>query len=118
MTGEISLLTGSKMGYYTIYSLYIEGSEEDEQKCRDDIRTELDSYIGNELISSGSVEAKWYDWQKDMEKIAKQNPNVIICLSGNGESQDDIWECRWKGDKSEYHEVVMPPFTEIKLKDE
>lgn len=107
------------MGYYTNYGLDLYGEPEAIKKCEDDIRASLSDDIAAPLIDYGYVEEiKWYDWQACMSAIAKRNPDVIIVLSGDGEDNLDVWQWRGKGDKSEYHEVEMPKFTELVLPNE
>ena len=118
MVGEpISHQTGSNMGYYTYFSLSYFGSPEDEQALQnfepnqEDFTYPPDFIKG--IIESGYEEAKWYDWEKDMQKLTKIFPNITFVLTGDGEESGDVWEWRGKGDKYEFHCVTMPPFTEI-----
>ena len=104
------------MGYYTYYSLHLEGEPDKVKACEEDIIKSLD--IGEELVKFGTTEAKWYDSDADMREIAERHPDVLICLSGDGEDSDDLWEARYLGRQSEYHQVVMPPFTQLLIKSE
>ena len=104
------------MGYYTYFSLEVYGESDKVEKCEQDIANTVD--IGQELIDGNAVEAKWYEWESVIDDIAKRNPDALIQLFGDGESSDDMWECRWYQGKKEYHEIAIPPFTEIKLPNE
>lgn len=106
------------MGYYTYYTLSYYGPPEDEQALADfepaGDEFDLEPQRMKQLIAdNGDNDWKWYDWQKDMEKLAKKFPNILFLLHGDGEESDDIWEWRGKGDKYEFHAMEMPPFTEL-----
>ena len=104
------------MGYYTYYSLCLYGKDEDVKACEDTIRNEVyDKELMSTLVEGESIEAKWYEWEKDMDRVAEKHPDVFIRLFGDGEESDDKWECRWYQGKKEYHCVEMPPFTEVQL---
>jgi hypothetical protein len=75
---------------------------------------ELDSAL-EELISTGGTYAKLYDIEDWINAVAPKFPDVLICLEGSGEEQDDMWESRWKGDKYEHQEAIIPPFTTPEL---
>jgi uncharacterized protein YodC (DUF2158 family) len=117
MRGPISRRSGNNMGYYTYFSLALHGKTDDVEACEQTIKSDLDDF-SEALLIGESVEAKWYEWEIDMDKIAKKHPNVIIQLCGDGEASDDMWECRWYQGNKEYHCIEMPPFTEIKLPSE
>ena len=109
------------MGYYTYFSLSYHGSPEDEKSIQE-FRVEDDDkefsnpwYINGILDECADHDYKWYDWEKDMRILASKFPNVLFILNGNGEELDDIWEFRIKGDISEFHCMVMPPFTTPEL---
>jgi hypothetical protein len=106
------------MGYYTYFTLSYYASPEDTQALNDfepdENEFNLDSDLIKQLIKdNGDNDWKWYDWEKDMEALARKFPNITFVLHGDGEESDDIWEWRGKGDKYEYHRMEMPPFTEI-----
>lgn len=69
-----------------------------------------------ELVDDGAVYCKGYDIDGWVRGAAKKNPDVLFVLSGDGEGSDDLWELRCKGDLSELHEAVIPPFTDPRLK--
>lgn len=106
------------MGYYTYYTLAYYGSPEDEQALQDFQPDQADFKFPVKLIKqliadNGDNDWKWYDWEEDMQTLARKFPNITFALHGDGEESDDIWEWRGRGDKYEYHRVEMPPFTEI-----
>lgn len=119
MAGErISLMSGSNMGYYTYFTLSYYGSPEDEQDLQDFQPDQEDFNLPAELIKqliadNGDNYWKWYDWEKDMQTLAKKFPNITFVLHGDGEESQDIWEWRGKGDKYEFHCMEMPEFTEV-----
>lgn len=110
------------MGYYTVYQIDFEGPEKDIESFKKDL---LDVAEKNEarlciedLYLDGYVEAKLYELTSWIDELAPKYPELLIMLGGDGEASDDYWEKRWKGDKTEMHEMVMPPFTELLTKEE
>lgn len=107
------------MGYYTSYSLDykadsgFEGEEEEFEKVLVDISKDAD---GNEdceikeLLQTGGVWAKLYELVDWIDALAPKFPHLLIILSGDGESSDDLWEQRWKGREREYQVSTIPPF--------
>lgn len=103
------------MGYYTAYSLQLEGEPEEVEafekdlleisKCNGEINCHVD-----ELISSGNCYAKLYDISGWITVVAKKHPGVLVELFGDGESSDDLWEARWKGEEYECQYYMIPPF--------
>lgn len=79
------------MGYYTRYSLEIEGEDTDnilelpgEESLRDRIMGELvdgDVKIYRMLEES----CKWYGHEEDMKALSLKYPDVVFHLSGQGE---------------------------------
>lgn len=106
------------MGYYTYYSLAYYGSQEDEKALQEfepspDDFTYPPEYIKHLIADDEDNEWKWYNWEKDIQTLAKKFPNITFILHGDGEESGDIWEWRGKGDESEYHRMEMPEFTKI-----
>lgn len=113
--------TGSNMGYYTYFSLDIKGDPKEVEKVQNfhvpDNDTEFSDpfYINGILNETEDHDYKWYDWEKDMKKLARKFPNVLFILDGDGEEPDDSWQFRIKGNICEHHYVELPPFTTPEL---
>ena len=105
------------MGYYTSYSLQCYGPEDKIKAFEEGLLSisEDDSEV-KELIEDGFVYAKLYDLDKWISAIAPGYPDVLICLSGDGEESDDLWEERWKGNDREIQRAAIPPFRNENLK--
>ena len=112
--GLSSLKSGSNMGYYTYYYLEMYGDQDKIDDAFDDAMDSEDERI-RELVGDNHTDIKWYDFEKDFKKFAKRHPDVLFVVQGDGEESYDLWEERFKGDISEYHEVIMPPFTTPEL---
>ena len=111
----VSLMSGlSNMGYYTTYGLAIIGDPAKIDACETDIKSNT-SCDAEDLINTGYSEERWHNWKKEMDGVAKRNPDVIIVLTGDGEETGDSWQARWKGELFEYHVVEMPPFSTPEL---
>lgn len=95
------------MGYYTYFTLQLDGPENEQKALLDDLSQEHPKLA--ELAENFCLEAKWYSWEETMDRIAKKHPNVLIALTGDGEASDDYWECRWKGGVKEYRAMTIPP---------
>lgn len=117
----LSPKTGSNMGYYTYFSLDIKGDPEEVEKVQnfhvpdDDTEFSDPFYINGILDEARDHDYKWYDWEKDMKKLARKFPNVLFILDGDGEESNDNWQFRIKGDICEHHYVELPPFTTPEL---
>ena len=113
------------MGYYTSYGLDYKADEgyqnEEGEFIKALVEISKDSE-GNddseilELTQAGGVWAKLYDLSDWITELAPKFPHLLICLSGNGEDTQDIWEERWKGNDHELQQSVIPPFENPNLK--
>ena len=113
------LKTGSNMGYYTAYGLeiipdkgYASEIEEFEKELID--YSENDREI-EELVKTGGCYGKLYDITDWISELAPKFPHILICLGGDGEESDDLWESRWKGSETETQISVIPPFNNPNL---
>lgn len=104
------------MGYYTSFSLEMHGDLEKIEAAEKDLLEEsryadgtLDPEI-KELVETGGVYGKLYELDGYLDAVAHRNPDVLIILTGDGEDSDDLWETRWKGDKTETQRAEIPPF--------
>lgn len=95
------------MGYYTDYTLNIYGGTSNKDGSFT-TTTQLPEIVVKDLEQeiekmgvfdrSGSVEygyysnSKWYDHDDDMLLLSKRFPEVLFCLHGEGEEQEDMWE--------------------------
>jgi hypothetical protein len=93
------------MGYYTNYKLEATGFENAEAAEFFEFKLrKVSEYSGWDVeinsrtfaLEATLSEAKWYDWQKDLEGLSKQFPNVTITVDGVGEEPGDIWRARVK----------------------
>lgn len=105
------------MGYYTTYTLELDGSATDKEKLYQALirkmPTEEDriSY----LFENGEVTAKLYNLPEEISLLAYRFPKLLIILSGNGENTLDVWEMRWKGKTFEKTQAILPPITNKRL---
>ena len=81
------------MGYYTNFTLALDPSTTVSKEVLeqiDQVITDWDvlEYTCNDCWYGS---AKWYEYQEDMCALSKQFPNVIFCLSGEGEDAEDLW---------------------------
>lgn len=123
------------MGYYTYYTFEIHKNEgkvsayeiiEWIKKHMDEENEDFfypfeesinDLFLNDEnhLKASENLElypcdiCKWYDYDEEMELLAKQFPTVIFELHGDGEDSDDCWNAYYKGDKSVKYYAEIPP---------
>lgn len=51
--------------------------------------------------------AKWYDWEEDMCILSKRFPEILFCLHGNGENNDDLWVAYFFEGKCQYCPAVI-----------
>lgn len=101
------------MGYDTSYNLYVCGADAEETRK---IYEEIAEAAGEsaEDVKFYGFTGKWYDYGKDLAKIAAKHPDAIIEISGQGEAPDDIWKSRYRGDQVETIRFEgLPDFKEI-----
>ena len=109
------------MGYMTYFDLSIIGEEDKVESFKKDLLEESksdDGKINSEvdaLLEYGYRCAKLYDLENWIDAVAPRHPDVLVILNGDGEESGDLWEARWKGDKHERHEAIIPPFTTSEL---
>ena len=81
------------MGYLTYFTINkIEGSDEDFDALLKDINDEL----GINFQDEDCQEAKWYDYGKDMCRLTRKYPSLLVQLDGDGEDSHDIWAARYR----------------------
>lgn len=107
------------MGYYTAYGLHIVPDKGYEKEA-DEFEKELLEYSDKdceveELVKTGGCYGKLYDIEDWIGEVAKNYPHLLVCLGGDGEDSDDLWETRWKGAETETQKAVIPPFTNPNL---
>lgn len=110
------------MGYYTYRTLDMkmkDGSEVPEtlvaqiRKSFNEIYdADEEGYYFDEIYvnGDGGAEWKWYDDDKDMQKLAALYPDVHFILHGEGEEPEDFWIKDFLGDKMSirYAEITFP----------
>lgn len=106
------------MGYYTNYSLTVE-SKDIKPELLDQIDHEIRKM--NELESWGggtwSAYTKWYDFDQDMLLLSKKFPNILFCLHGEGDNEEDLWDAYYQNGKVQncHAEIIYPPYDESKM---
>lgn len=105
------------MGYYTNYSLEVDGGN------GLDIIADLKAVCDNAsyaLCDDGSTsdQLKWYDHESDMIAFSRKYPDVLFTLYGAGEESGDIWRQYFLNGKSQIAKAIITydPFDETKLR--
>jgi len=118
------------MGYYTYYELSVTSSDKNSQmplrwqelKDRIDEMEIFDtgrcSNPSSQITDNWSVDAKWYDHDKDMCQLSSEFPEFLFTLSGEGEESGDLWVTYYAGGKfqTEYAEIVFGKFDPNELR--
>ena len=92
------------MGYYTSYSLQIEDATEQQLQdihaylVNDESFEALDRSVMSNRYGEADT-AKWYEHDEDMGLLARQFPQCLFLLSGEGEESGDLWIKYYRGDK-------------------
>ena len=95
------------MGYHTYHSFDIqEGPIVDEQEI-------LDTYPD----ASFEDHCKWYDMIKEMKEFSLKYPDTVFLIHGEGETNDDLWDCYFKNGKVQMCGAIITydPYDENKL---
>ena len=109
------------MGYYTNFTLALDPSTTVSKEILEQIDQVITDWDVLEYTCTdcwyGS--AKWYEYQEDMCALSKQFPNVIFCLSGEGEDAEDLWCAYFLGGKMQFcpAEITYESFDPEKLKE-
>lgn len=93
------------MGYYTGYSLVIEGGNNDIIK---ELRKENQN-AEYALDDNGDTEEciKWYEHEEDFRKFSMKHPEILFSLHGEGEESEDIWKAYFKNGKMQKCEAKI-----------
>ena len=90
------------MGYMTYYGVSVIGGSADEQNA---IFKEISKAVYGDENGASDIEtgfeAKWYDCEDDVTTISRRHPDIIIEVTGDGESSEDIWAERFRGGDTE-----------------
>lgn len=107
------------MGYYTDYTLSL--STQVPAEVLEKVRQVVDGWnvFETEWDAEWYGSAKWYDHRKDMCDLSRQFPNVLFCLHGVGEGQDDLWDAYFLGGRMQYcpAQIIYEPFDPEKLEE-
>ena len=107
------------MGYYTYYSIDIEGMTPEVKPAVIEAFKDkrIIGYVFDEYLDPLDA-VKWYEHDKDMLEISKLFPNLIFHLGGVGDENTDLWETHYKAGKMQHcqAEIVYPPFDEKELR--
>lgn len=124
------------MGYYTNYEITITSTDpktDVEQVVTDFFQKEVfQSEDPSALTNQADIsrldcdraeiefyELKWYDYERDIRKLAKKNPDLLIVIQGTGEGDGngpdgiDLWKHVFKGkeDQRVQAKVSFPEFS-------
>jgi hypothetical protein len=116
------------MGYYTYYTLEVEGGPA-EQRCPTcgnigewDWKEMIAKFLG-EKHGYGEYytfedSCKWYECDKDMLEFSQLYPEYTFIIEGDGEDTDDRWRAYYKNGKMHKDEMIMrfPDFDPETLK--
>lgn len=106
------------MGYDSNFQIriYKYKSFEEAKQVVDDIEKESGHTMSEKDYDSCSLnEAHWYDWEKDLKKVSKKYPDVVIEADREGEDRNDNQRARFHDGKSEILGMIysFPDFEEI-----
>ncbi len=101
------------MGYYTYYKLTMSPQLEIDSPNPLMFEELDDDPVRCWLHDGVDGERTWYDYHKDMIALSTKYPAYLFTLTGEGEENEDIWRCFYKGGKSYCWllEYEFPEFT-------
>lgn len=110
------------MGYDNNFLLYFHGGNSEERK---QVMEEIEKESGYTLTDKDDEEAHlyeshWYDYERDITKVAKKHPDIIIEVWREGEERGDGEGTRFKKDERESVKLkyVWPEFKNIRVPDD
>lgn len=110
------------MGYRTDYTLTVSGCKTDDgsysvvEVPKSTMDALADAVRGLNIFSDADCKdlefgayayAKWYDHDDDMLAISSKFPDILFCLHGSGDSEDDQWDAYFLNGKMQFCPVVM-----------
>ena len=102
------------MGYYSDFSLYLIGSEQDAQAFKKTLKEKHPERSAlHELLDEGYTNAKLYEIEDWLAEAAAMYPDLLVHLYVVGEEDMDIWAKRWKGTDSEQVVAILPEFKRL-----
>lgn len=91
------------MGYYTNFILNkIEGSDEDFEA----LVKEINDMHGYDFSSEDVQEGTWYDHSKELKKLTRRWPGLLVELYGDGENSEDQWAARYRNGQEEVQSYI------------
>lgn len=111
------------MGYYTDFTLKIDGPEEAIEAMRNsdylsatDYGPLLENFYEYRDGTYSWGDIKWYEFEEDMTEISKRNPDLFFTLYGDGEQDDDLWVAYfYRGQSEKFDAVITYPETTIEV---
>lgn len=113
------------MGYTTTFNMVLRTSDGASDIEDPDIyakvlellwRKGIIGYAMDDSLSSINA-VNWYNYKEDMVEVSKNVPDVLFCLTGEGDRNGDIWDHYFLNGKSQRcdAEIKIPPFDPGKL---
>lgn len=105
------------MGYYTSYSLSIDGADNNQRSILENEIDKMGVFEDGNIDVGFTAEAKWYECNEDMLLLSSRFPGVLFSLYGSGDASDDIWLHYFKSGRVMYDgiEVIYNDFDESRL---
>jgi len=110
------------VGYYTDFTLKIDGPEEAVEAMRNSdylSATDYGPLFENFYHNKGGLyhwgDVKWYEFREDMTEISKRNPDLFFTLWGDGEEDSDLWVAYfYRGKYEEFKAQITYPKTTLR----
>lgn len=106
------------MGYYTNYTLSMQGATAEEEE---EIIAKLEEISGDNW-DGGDGEyytyGKWYESSSDLIELSKQYPEILFTLEGDGEEYNDFWKMYVQNGKKQetFGNIVYEDYDPEKMK--
>jgi hypothetical protein len=121
------------MGYYTSYSLTITRLDKKRRKIPRELELPPAEHAfviyqlqkecdGARCALDGCGECNelstWYSHEEDMIAFSQRFPDLLFCLHGVGDANNDMWDCYFHNGKLQRcgAKITFPPFNFKKLK--
>ena len=104
------------MGYYTAFSMETD-KPENLWLIQEFRKYSIGADYAVDLDGEYTDTTKWYKWKDEAIEFSKLYPDILFCISGEGEESGDIWKAYFQNGKHQICQarIVFDPYDISKM---